>query len=165
MENGFLVKQTKLVFVTGPANYSGTAATATYFSLKNYTKCRFLIQTGAWAGGTAAVTLAQATAVASTGTKALAIDNNMIQVWSNKAAPTTDTFVLQTVASNTFNLDTASSMWIIEVSAAQLDVANAFDCIAIAVASPSANADFYSIMAELYGARYEQGTPPTSLVD
>ena len=42
---------------SAPQNMSGTAMTALYATLKYYNHIQFAIQTGAWAGGTAAVTI------------------------------------------------------------------------------------------------------------
>src|ERR1022692_3257485 len=123
-----------------PQSYSSLTNVAQYLSMKLYGRVVFRIDTGAWAAGTAAVTLAQATAVAGTGTKALAF----AEMWVNTvAAP--DTFTQTAVVANTFVLDTAALTYLIEVDANQLDNANSFDCVAVIVASPGANADFYNI--------------------
>jgi len=49
----------KLKFIRGaePKSYSGAAMADNYVSLKNYGQLTIKISTGAWAGGTAAVTL------------------------------------------------------------------------------------------------------------
>jgi hypothetical protein len=136
-----------------PASYSGAAATAEYFSLKNYDHITFIVQTGAWAGGTAAVTINQATAVAGTGAKALAFD----WVWVDG--------VKTAVTSNTFNLAAANKLYVIEVDAASLDTNNGFDCLGLAIASPGANADFYGVTAILSGARDMGASPAASITD
>lgn len=52
----------------------------------------------------------------------------------------------------------------IEIHADQLDVTNGYDWVALAIASPGANADYYAVVAELYGGRYLQGAAsPTAL--
>lgn len=123
-----------------PKNYTGAAMADSYISLKHVSGLYVVITTGAWAGGTAAVTAKQATAVAGTGAKALGIP----YVWTDKAAA--GTFVKTAVTSNTFNLDTANSTWVIPVLPEELDVNGGFDCYTLAIASPGANADLYSVV-------------------
>lgn len=61
-----------VLWAAEPKNYTGAAVTKKFVSLKLYGKLTIVIKTGAWAAGTAAVTLKQATDVAGTGAKALA---------------------------------------------------------------------------------------------
>lgn len=158
--NTRLIESFKPVWACEPKSYSGTANTIKYASLKLYDRIMILIQTGAWAAGTAAVTLKQATEVAGTTNKALAFTT----MWVNTAgAP--DTFTKTTVTSNTFNLDTANLLYIIEVVASDLDVDNAYDCIGVNIATPGANADFYGVTYLLGNARYPQATLPSALAD
>jgi hypothetical protein len=160
MYNLRFIENIKPVWACEPKNYTGAANTIKYASLKNYERLIILIQTGAWAGGTAAVTLKQATAVAGTGTKALSFTT----MWVNTSgAP--DTFTKTTVASDTFNLDTANLLYLIEVNASDLDVANSFDCVGVNVATPGANADFYGVVYLAGPARFPQASLPTCLSD
>jgi hypothetical protein len=159
--NTRLVDQIKTFYAAPILNYTGAAMTAAWVSLKNYNHITFTILTGAWAGGTAAVTLNQATAVAGTSTKALGFS----KMWTNIASVTGDTYVETAVASNTFNLNTANCTYIIEVDAATLDVTNNFDCITLTIASPGSNNDFYNAIYQLSGARYQQASMPTCLTD
>ena len=70
----------------------------------------------------------------------------------------TDTTVLTTAASSTFNLDTASSVYKVSVRPDMLTDGKTH--VRIAVASPGANADFYEIMA--YGQpKFNSASPPT----
>lgn len=154
-----MVQEQKLLWAVEPKNYTGAAATKKWASLKLYGHLTIVIQTGAWAGGTAAVTVEQATAVAGTGAKALSI----AKVWHDEA--TSGTLVEEVVASNTFNLDTANKIYVIEIDASELDVANGFDCVSVAIASPGANADFYGVIYVLSEAAYQSATLPSALVD
>lgn len=154
-------EKSKLVWGTEPKNWTGAASTGKTVALKRYNRVRFIIQTGAWAAGTVAITLSQGQDIAGTGAKALAFDT----MWTNKAAPTTDTLVKTTVASNTFNLDTANSLWVIEVKAEDLDVTNGFCTLHCDGASPGANADFYAVVAEVLEPTFHQATPPTAMLD
>jgi hypothetical protein len=149
----------KVIWGAEPKSYSGLAMTAKWVSLKNYARLTIVITTGAWAAGTAAVTLLQATAVAGTGSKALAIPAH----WHDEAA--SGALVKVATVSNTFNLTTANRMYVVEVDPATLDIANGFDCVSLAVASPGANADFYSVAYYLSGARYAGQIPASPIVD
>lgn len=153
------VERNKLIWAAEPKNYTGAAMADKYVSLKNYQWLTIVILTGAWAGGTAAVTLKQATAVAGTGAKALSMKNQ----WND--VTTSGTLVKTAVVSDTFNLGTANKMHVIEVDPADLDINNGFDCATLAVASPGANNDFYSAMYILSDSRFQEATPPSALVD
>jgi hypothetical protein len=153
------VQKEKILWANEPKSYSGAAATKNWVSLKDASHLTIIIVTGAWAGGTAAVTLKQATDVSGTGSKALAL----AKYWHDEAAG--GTLVETAAASNTFDLDTANKLYVIEVDAAELDVNGGFDCIALDVASPGANADFYAAAYVLSGLRYGQATPPSAEVD
>src|SRR4051812_28645708 len=130
-----LIERVKPVWGCEPKNYTGAAMTAQYVSLKNYNHITFTILTGAWAGGTAAVSLLQATNISAGSAKALAFDT----VWTCTSAD--DTLTKNTVSSNTFNLDTANKLYQIEIDAATLDISGGFICVTLVVASPGSNAD------------------------
>jgi len=147
--------------VIPPANYTGAASTDVYVSLKDTTHATIVISTGAWAGGTAAVTLLQATAVAGTSSKALSFDT----VYTNVTDTTSTTLVKTTVTSDTFNLTAANSTYLIEVDASSLDNANAFDCLCVHVATPGSNNDYYAANMILGQLRYAGKTPPNALAD
>lgn len=155
------VQTTKILTADVPKSYSGITNAPTYVSLKDYRHLTAIISVGAWAGGTAAVALSQATAVAGTGAKTLAFTKQ----WND--VTTTGTLVETAVTSNTFNLSTSSvgKTYVIEVDADTLDTSGGFDCVALTIASPGANADFYSVTYILSGSRYGQATPPTALTD
>jgi len=118
-----------------------------------------IIHTGAWAGGTAAVTLSQALNVA--GGTPLAL--NMDWMWTGTVA---SGLLTQTaVAADTFNLAVANTLYVIEVDASDLTVATGYDCVSVLVATPGANIDLYSIDYILHEPRYSQATPPTAILD
>lgn len=144
-----------------PKDITGAAQTGDYVSLKNYSHCAVVIQQGAWAGGTPAVTMLQAKDVAATDEKALAFTTR----WT-KVSLTGTTFVETAVTSSTFNLPAvANTMNVIDIDAATLDTTNGFDCIRVHVATPGANADLLDIHYFLYGARYLGATMPNAKVD
>ena len=154
-----LVEQIKFIRAAEPKSYISAAMADKYVSLKNYDMLTIKISTGAWAGGTAAVTLTQATAVAGTGAKALPFTD----YWDDLT--TTDTLAKKAAVSNTFNLGTANKSFVIHVDAAMLDVSGGFDCVTLGIASPGANADFYNVEYILSGSRYQQAVPPSAIVD
>jgi hypothetical protein len=158
MEAIRMLEMLKPVWANEPKNYTGATNTIKYCSMKNYKRLWVLIQTGAWPAGTAAVTLKQATDVSGTGIKALAFT----KMWVNTAAAP-DTFTETAVTNNTFNLDTANLLYVIEVDASSLDVDNAFDCVAVNIASPGVNNDYYGTVYVLGGARFPGASLPTSL--
>lgn len=154
-----MTHMTKLVHISPAANYSSTAATTEWISMKGYTRCRFIIDTGAWAGGTAAVTLLQAINVAGSSSTALA--------FAQYYTGTGDTLTRTSASSNTFNLAAADTKYVIEITDTALSETTAGvkrDCVAIAIASPGSNADYYAVIAELYGARYA-GNLPTAITN
>jgi hypothetical protein len=162
MNRQTFVETIKVVYGSEPKNYTGATGHSDYVSLKNYDRAACVIQTGAWAGGTAAVTSTQATAVAGTGAKAL----SFAYQWTYASTGfTIDALTRTAVSSDTFNLAAANSVHVIEVEASDLDVANGFDCFRVSVASPGVNDDLYGIMIYLYGCRYPQATPPSAIVD
>jgi hypothetical protein len=157
---GRLTESVKSIQILEAKNYTGAAGADVYVSLKRYPRVRFTISTGAWAGGTAAVTLLQATAVAGTGAKALALTTYYDDL------ATTGALAKKTAASNTFTIGAANKQFVIEVDARQLDLANGFNCVAVHIASPGANADLYAVQADLYGGRFEGiGAMPSALAD
>ncbi len=154
-----LIEDGKIIWACAPANYTGAGNTPKYISLKNYNRLTILIQTGAWAGGTAAVTLTQATDVSASGEKALGF------AYQYNDAAASGTLVKTAVTSDTFNLAAANKVYVVEIDADELDVAGGFDCVACAIATPGANNDYYGVTYVLSGNRHHAATPPTALTD
>jgi hypothetical protein len=159
MVNGDLTSYVKTVLVSTPKDQTGAAATTEWICMKYYQKVRFVIATGAWAGGTSVVTVIQAT---SDGGSSKAVSFSWM--YTNDGATTTDTLTKTAVSSNTFSLDTASSLYIVEIDASMLDVSNSYDWVAIQAASPSSNSDFTCIIAECYSAGIKRGTSSPSAI-
>ncbi len=137
-----------------PIDTTGAAVTGDYYNLKLYRRILFVIAQGAWAGGTPAVTLSQATSAAGDGAKALAFTKKY-----TKVALTGTTWVEAAVTSNTFNLTAvANTMTAIEVSADELDADNEFDFVSLNIATPGANADLIAVFAVLGDPRFPQET-------
>ena len=151
----------KVVWGSEPKNYTSATGHSDYVSLKHYGQCAAVIQTGAWAGGTAAVTLTQGTDVAGTGAKALGFSYTWLYA---SASGTVDTYTKTAVTSNTFDLDTANSLYIIQVRATMLDIDGNFDCFRVSVASPGANTDLYGITLHLYDGIVSAALP-SAIID
>lgn len=102
-----------------------------YVSLKGYDRCTIVIAVDNAATVTGgAITLKQATAVAGTGEKALGFD----YMWANTDTGASDTLTETAVTSDTFTTDTTDNknlLYVIEVKASDLDVANGFDCLRV----------------------------------
>ena len=153
------IETVKPIWSVEPKNWTGAASTGDWVSLKNYAKLIFVIQTGAWAAGTSAITLEQATAVAGTSNKELAFTD-----YSDDET-TSGTQAKKAATSNTFTIGTAHKLYVIEVDAMMLDIAGGFDCVTIKGASPGANADFYGVTCYGMGSRYQGAAQPSAIID
>lgn len=151
-----LATRGQVVAALAPNNYTGAAGVGTYISLKNTGHVTILIQTGAWAGGTAAVTVNQAVNVGGGSAKPLAFS-----VYYTDVASVGNGLVETAVVSNTFNLSAANELALIEIDASSLDLLNGFDCISLATATPGSNADYFSATYILGSPiRYAGNSPP-----
>lgn len=153
-----LINEAKILWAVEPKNHTGAVATSKWVCLKDYQRMYILITTGAIVGAVAAVTLAQATAVAGTGSKTLAFTG----YYHDKTTPGT---LVKATCSSTFALDTANTMYVIELDPSLTDHTNAFDCVTIAVGSPGVADDFYGVTYILVGNRFSDPTPPSALID
>lgn len=156
-----LVENGKVVVGAVPVDTTGAAVAGDYVSLNGYTHLTIIIAQGAWAGGTPAVTLKQATDVSGTGEKALSFSS----YWAGTAL-TDDNYTKTAVTSDTYNITaTANTVNIIEVDASSLDVDGGFDCVRVGIATPGANADLICVVYVLTGNRYPQAGPITAIAD
>lgn len=115
-----------------------SSAAPLWVSLKGYDHVQVYIRykNATTVTGTA-VTLQQATAVAGTSAKALAFTT----MWACVNANTTFAAVQTAVVSNTFTTDNTNSqlgIYIIEIDAITLDLANGFDCFQVALGNATA---------------------------
>jgi len=161
--NAALPEQMKFVMGCSPAALATTAGDGDFVSMKNYNRLTIVILVNnatTVTGG--AVTLIQATEVAGSTTKALA----MTRMWANTDTGAGDTLTKTAVTSDTFTTtttDNKDAMYVIEVRSEDLDVANGYDCVRVDVAS-MANA-VGSVLYILDGARYGGATPPAAITD
>lgn len=145
MGNMLLVEATKVCWGFAPIDLNGGTAAGDYVNFKSHRKCAVVLQTGAWAGGTSAVTLTQASNAGGTGDKALAFSHYYIST-----GLTDDTLVKTAVVSDTFNLSAANKLVIIEVLSTDLDTDNGFTHFRVNLATPGANADLVSGLYVFY---------------
>lgn len=145
-----------------PADASGVALPGQWLCLKYYGHLTIVIAQGAWAGGTPAVTLKQATNVAGDNAKALGFTKRYQQAWNTGATG----YVESAVTNNTFNLPaTANQMHLVEIDAASLDTDNGYDCVRLEIASPGAFADQVTALYLLSGGRYSDVKMPNALAN
>ena len=150
----------KVKFVTGLDSIVPSTSTPDYVSLKGYRRCQIIISI---ADGTtvtgSTITLKQATAIAGTSEKALAFTRML----SNVDYGASKVMVETAVTSNTFTTQTVNSkdsLYVIDVDADSLDVANGFDCLRVDGTGHAATASRGCVVLyNLYGARYSGVNP------
>lgn len=134
-----------------------------YVSLKGYAGCLvkiFVDNATIVTGG--AVTLKQATAVAGTSEKAL----SFATMYANTDTAAGDTLTETAVTSDTFTTSTTDNknlLYVIDIKADDLDVANGFDCIRADLLL-MANA-VGLVEYELYGARHASTLAISAITD
>ena len=134
-----------------------------YVSLKGYDRLTIVVAVDNAATVTGgAVTLKQATAVAGTNEKALAFS----KMWANLDAAAGDTLTETAVTSDTFTTlttDNKNALYVIEVKAEDLDVANGFDCVRVDVLLMANAVGFVQYI--LHGARYASPIAVAAITD
>src|SRR5690242_9387274 len=126
---GLLIENTRIVEAFAPKDITA-GVNGAYVSLSYWGKCSIILNTGAWAGGTAAVTLGQATSSGGAGAKAVAFTQYYLSTSTNSVPVTT------AVTGNTFNLSAANKCVVIEVLGQDLDFQNAFKWLRVEIAAP-----------------------------
>lgn len=150
--------------VVGLSNTTPSTSTPDYVSLKLYHRIRVtIIVKNATTVTGSAITLKQATAVAGTGEKALAFS----VMWANIDTGAGDTLTETAVTSDTFTTDSTNSkelMYVMEIEAADLDIANNFDCIRAGTAD--ATAATLTVLYDLFPAKYAATAGgPSAIID
>ncbi len=161
--NPRLIDHVKTVMGCAPAALTSTAGDGDYVSLKNFAKLRItlaVLNGATVTGGT--ITLKQASAVAGTGEKALSFS----KMFANLDCAAGDTMTETAVTSDTFTTNTTNSkqlLYVIEVDASSLDIANGFDCVRID-STGMVNAVGCAIY-DLYGSRYSSPIDVAAITD
>ena len=156
-----LPENAKLVNLLAPAADAAGRAGA-YVSLKNYTRAVLVAHIHQGNAATILLTPQQATAVAGTGAKAIQAS----PIWANLDTATSDALVRVTTDAVNYTTDAALKFKLVvfQIDADSLDVDNGFDCVNLATGASNA-ANITAAWALLTGARYQQVTPPTAVVD
>ncbi len=145
LANTLLVEATKPVWGSAPKDITGAGFDGDWVTMKNHQRLAVIIKTGAWAGGTSAVTLEQATDASGSGAKALSFSYQYVAT-----GLTSDTLTKTAVVSDTFNLSAANKIHVIEVWAHDLDNNNGFQWVRARAATPGSNSDFAECLYVLY---------------
>ena len=154
-----------------PVDLSSGANTGDWVSLKNYQRATVVILCSiGTAGDDITVTAQQATAVAGTGAKDLAIIDRVYRKQGATAINAVGQYTLdaQTAAATWTNLTNAENELLItfDVMPEQLDTDNDFDCFNVSIADVGTNAQLGCALYLLYGARFGAGALlPSAIAD
>ena len=165
-----LIDETQIVSGFIPVDMQTAANNGDVVSLKNYDHLTVILFK---AVGTAAqdpvLTFTQATEVAYSTSKALA---TIDEYWSKQGAALTaiGTFTRTTqAAGSTVTLDATSAeeqgLYVFEIDASDLDVANGYDCVRCSVADVGGNPQLGCMLYVLSGPRHAATTMPSAIVD
>lgn len=143
-----------------PKDINGALQNGQWISLKGYRWLTIQINQGAWAGGTPAVTLAQAQNVTGLNVKPLGFTMRYQYVYA------TGVMTEAAVVNNTFTLPaTPNLIHLLEIDAATLDSDNGFDCVRLEIGTPGVFADLLSATYLLSEPRYSDNQMPSPLVN
>lgn len=138
-----LLETIKPVSAFVPIDTTGAGQDGDWVHFAHFRRCLIVLMQGAWAAGTSAVTVEQATTAAGGSAKALDLD-----YFYRGTALTDDIYAKTAIVSDTFTLPaTANTITLLEVKAGDLDQMNDFTFIRVRCASPGASAD---LLAGLY---------------
>jgi hypothetical protein len=162
--NALLIEQVKLVHVVGPIAPSTT--TPDFVSMKGCACAAIVISTRNTTTVTgSAISITQATDVSNTSGKTLAF-STAYRALNTGAGGNTDLLSSFTVSSNTFTTDATNStenLYVIEITEADLDVANNFDCFRLNTGN-STNATVSGVVY-LFPAKYGKTQIASAIAD
>jgi hypothetical protein len=158
----------KLQIVGGfvPVDLQTAANTGDYVSFKNYGRCAVVFfKAAGTAGDDPTITLTQAQDVAGTGVKNLTFDRIDVKQGTLTAigqftqlANTDHDYTEATSAE-------AQALWVIDVKAEDLDIANGFDCLKAAVGDVGGNAQLGSLLYLLHEPRFASVPLPSAIAN
>lgn len=147
-----------------------------YVSLKHYQRCTIVLLVDKDStGATSAITVKQASAIAGTGEKALNTFTcrSLVDAASGTLGGTItavgDAYADVTVTAGTFTTATTASknaVYVIEVKATDLDLANGFDCIRVGLGDSSSST--HVVITGIYilrDATYEDTAVKSAIID
>ena len=165
-----LIDHTQIVSGFPPVDLQAASNPGDVVSLKNYGHLTVIFfKAIGTAGDDPVLTFEQGTNVAFGTNKALA---TIDEYWSKQGALLTAvgtfTRVSQT-AGSTVTLDATSAeeqgLYVFEINASDLDVANSYDCVRVTVADVGGNAQLGCMLYVLSGPRYAGATMSSAIVD
>ena len=169
ISNSLILENTQIVAGFGPVDMQSGANAGDWVSLKNYRKVAIVLFKGVGtAGDDPTLTLQQATAVAGTGAKDLTF-TTIYKKQGTLSAIGQWTKVTQTAATSYTDATSAeaAAIWVVEVNAEDLDVANGFDCVQASVADVGSNAQLGALLYLLSdpSAAAAPASMPSAIVD
>lgn len=147
--NSRLMERLHPVWAAAPKDITGAGVSGDWVNLKHYRRLLIAIFSGAWAGGTSAITLEQATDAAGTSGKALAFEWQWVST-----GLTADVSTKTAVTSSTFNVAAANKLHLVEIMATDLDQQNGFHYVRVVSATPGSNADLLAVLYVLGDPHY-----------
>ena len=117
------------------------AVTGTYISLKNVVKCRVVVQIAQSSSATAAITIERATAVAGTGSVAIA---TAVPIWVNLDTAASDVLATATAAVS-YTTDAGVKNKIVVFVIDPVALGDTYDCITVKIGA-SATGTLYSAL-------------------
>ena len=140
----------KLIVAAVPVNITGVGFDGVWASMREWNRAAIILPAGAWAGGTSAIIVEQATDFAAGGAKSLDID------WQQYVSLTSDVpSALNAVTSATFTVGTANRCYVIDLWSDMLDVTNGFHTFRVRAATPGANADLLAALYVMWDGRFQ----------
>lgn len=168
MLNSLLAEAAQIVTAFVPVDTQAGANNGDWVSMKNFDRLTVIfVKAAGVAGDDPVLTLKQATDVAGTGAKAL----NFTRVDSKVGVQTgIGVFTANSQAAGNTYTDLVSAeaqgLFLIEVQASDLDVANGFDCVQFSVPDTgAAGAQLGAALYVLRHARYAGAGLPSAIVD
>lgn len=161
-----LIEQGQVAAGFVPVNLATAANAGDWVSLKHYGHVAIVFFKAAGAAGEdPTITVEQATAVAGTGNKALNFTTIHVKQGADLAAIGQFTKVTQSAGNTYTHTDAAEAqaIWVIEFDAADLDVANGYDCVQASVGDVGATAQVGALLYILSRPRFTP--PPSAIVD
>ena len=153
--------------------------TSDWVSLRDYGRCTFIfIKAAGTAGDDPTLSLRQATAVAGTSAKALALNTiykkqaatNLfsVGVYTKSTAASSasnDTFVEASGTWTNSDLAEQTAIVVLDVRAEELDVDNGFDCVQVSIADVGTNAQLGTLIYILGEPRYQKDILISPIID
>ena len=152
----FLPEEGKIVYAGG-VDGANAALVGDFVNMGLYEHCDVVIIVDDMDSQDAEVTLDQA-ATAAGATTTLGFD----YMWTNSAAPTADSYIKTAVTSDTFDIDTDASMYIIPVEGSSMGATTPY--LQLDIAAPGGNTPTYGAIYILTRARYQSADPPDATV-